>query len=143
LAAASSASGVSHLLRQLEWTPPPEYKAVASIVKAEDDPEEFPGLRQAQLESFVAMDEFSEVWIVAYHRRAEEERRRRLSLVINLDNDDDVGQSNRPRKRRLDADQGCIYLPQTKEDPNNEEEDYAAAMNRHLGLGRGGNSGGY
>jgi ribosomal protein S1 len=30
-----------------EWTPLPEYKAAASIVKAEDDLEEFPGLRQA------------------------------------------------------------------------------------------------
>jgi hypothetical protein len=36
---------------QREWTPPPEYKA-AAIVKAEDDPEEFPGLRRAQLKSF-------------------------------------------------------------------------------------------
>ena len=43
-----------------EWTPPPEYKAVASIVKAEDDPEEFPGLRRAQLESFQETDEFVE-----------------------------------------------------------------------------------
>jgi hypothetical protein len=33
---------------QCEWTPPPEYKVVASIVKAEDDPEEFPRMRQAQ-----------------------------------------------------------------------------------------------
>jgi hypothetical protein len=31
--------------RQREWTPPLEYKVAASIVKAEDDPEEFPGLR--------------------------------------------------------------------------------------------------
>lgn len=30
-----------------EWTLPPEYKAVASIIKAEDDPEEFSGLRRA------------------------------------------------------------------------------------------------
>ncbi|KAK1626942.1 hypothetical protein QYE76_001257 [Lolium multiflorum] len=74
--------------RQREWTPPPEYKAAASIVKAEDDPEEFPGLRQAQLESFSATDEFTEAWSMADHRRAEEERRRRLCLVINLDDGD-------------------------------------------------------
>jgi hypothetical protein len=31
--------------RQREWTPPLEYKAAVSIVKAEDDLEEFPRLR--------------------------------------------------------------------------------------------------
>ncbi|KAK1665542.1 hypothetical protein QYE76_053701 [Lolium multiflorum] len=51
------------LPRQHEWTPPPEYKA-------KDDPEEFPGMRQAQLESFAATDEFAEAWSAADHRRA-------------------------------------------------------------------------
>jgi hypothetical protein len=32
---------------QREWTPPPEYKAAASIVKAADNPDEFLGLRRA------------------------------------------------------------------------------------------------
>jgi hypothetical protein len=54
--------------RQREWTPPPEYKAVASIIKADDDPEEFPGMRQAQLESFAATDEFVEAWSAANYR---------------------------------------------------------------------------
>jgi hypothetical protein len=43
-----------------EWTPPPEYKVVVSIVKAKDDPEEFPGLRHTQLKSFQETDEFVE-----------------------------------------------------------------------------------
>jgi hypothetical protein len=54
---------------QREWTPPPEYKAAASIVKAEDDSEEFPGLHRAHLESLLATDEFVESWSVADHRR--------------------------------------------------------------------------
>jgi hypothetical protein len=125
-------------LCQREWTPPPEYKAAATIIKAEDGPEEFPGLRQDQLESFVATDEFAEACNAAYHRRAEEERRRRLGLVINLDIDDDAGQSNRPRGRRGDAGQGCSYMPLPKEELDEEEEDYAAVMYRRLGLGHGG-----
>jgi hypothetical protein len=95
---------------QREWTPPPKYMAAASIIKAEDDPEEFPGLHQVQLESFAAMDKFTEAWSTADHLRAEEECRRRLFLVINLECDDDAGPSSRPRRRRGDAGQGCSYL---------------------------------
>jgi hypothetical protein len=58
---------------------------VASIVKAEDDLEEFPGLRHAQLELFQETDEFVETWSAADHRRAESERCRHVGLVVNLD----------------------------------------------------------
>jgi hypothetical protein len=92
-------------------------------------PEEFPGLRQAQLESFAATDEFGEAWSATDHCRAEEERRRRLNFIINLDSDDDTGRSSRLRRRRDDAGQRCSYLPQPK-----KEEDYAVAMYRRLGL---------
>jgi hypothetical protein len=60
-------------------------------------------------------DEFAEAWSVNDHRHAEEEHRRRLGLVINLENDD-AGQSSRPHRRRWDTGQGCSYLPQTKEE---------------------------
>jgi hypothetical protein len=127
-------------LCQREWTPPPEYKAAATIIKAEDGPEEFPGLRQDQLESFVATDEFSEACNAAYHRRAEEERRRRLGLVINL-NDNEADSSNRPRGRRGDVGQECSpYLPQPKEEEPDDGEDYAATMYHRLGLARDGSS---
>jgi hypothetical protein len=119
-----------------------EYKVAVSVIKAEDDLEEFPGLRQAQLESFAATGEFTTAWSAADHCRVEEEHRRRLGLIINLDDDDDAGQSSRPRGRRGDADQGCSYMPHPKkEETDDEEEDYMAAMYRRLGLGHGG--GGY
>ncbi|KAK1601226.1 hypothetical protein QYE76_018706 [Lolium multiflorum] len=89
-----------------------------------------------------ATDEFVEAWSAADHRREEEDRHRRLGLVINQD-DDDAGQSSRPCRRRGNTDQGCRYLPQPKEEPNDEEDDYAAVMYRRLGLGRGGNGDGY
>jgi hypothetical protein len=118
---------------QQDWTPSPEYKATASIVKAEDDPEEFPRLRQAQLESFAATDEFAEAWSAADYRCTEEERHLRLVLVINLESDDEAGMSSRPRGRLGDAGQGCnSYLPQPKEEEPDDDEDYAAAMYRRL-----------
>jgi hypothetical protein len=51
--------------------------------------------------------------------------------------------SRRSRRRRRDAGQGCSKLLQPKEEPNDEEDDYAEAMYRRLGLGRGGNGKGY
>jgi hypothetical protein len=120
-----------------EWTPPPDYKATTSIVKAEDDPEEFSGLRCAHLESFEATDEFVEARSAADHRREEEERCRRLGLFVNRDDDAHAGQSSRSRRRLGDTGQGCSYLAQPKEEPNDGEDDYAAAMYRRLGLGRG------
>jgi hypothetical protein len=54
--------------RQREWTPPPKYMAAASIVKVEDDPDEFAGLRQTQMESLVASDAFAEAWSAADYR---------------------------------------------------------------------------
>jgi hypothetical protein len=106
---------------------------VASIVTTEDNPEEFPGLRLAQLESFQATDEFVEAWSAADHHDMEEERCRRLGLVINLD-DDDTGQSSRPCGRHGDAGQGCSYLLQPKEEPNDEEDNYARAWRQRRRL---------
>jgi hypothetical protein len=81
---------------QREWTPPPKYKAVASVVKAE-----FPRLRQAQLESFAATDAFAEMWSASDYRREEEEHHRRLGLIINLDEDDEatLSEGGGPRRR--------------------------------------------
>jgi hypothetical protein len=63
-------------------------------------------------------------------------------MVVNLDdNDGPAGQSSRPHRRRGDTGQECSYLAQPKEEPSNEEDDYAAAMYRRLGLGRGGSGG--
>jgi hypothetical protein len=59
------------------------------------------------LESFAAMDAFTEAWSTADYRVEEEERRRRLGLIIDLDGDDDIGPSTRPHGRRGDASQGC------------------------------------
>jgi hypothetical protein len=103
---------------------------------------EFPGLRQAQLESFAVTDAFAKAWSAADYRITEEERRHRLGLVIDLDGDDDAGPSTWPRGRRGDAGQGCnSYLPQPKEEDPEDGDDYATAMYRPLGLGRG-NGGG-
>jgi hypothetical protein len=55
------------------------------------------------LESFVATDAFAKAWSAADYRVEEEERHRRLGLVIDLDGDDDVGPSTMPRGRRGDA----------------------------------------
>ncbi|KAK1667027.1 hypothetical protein QYE76_055186 [Lolium multiflorum] len=68
----------------------------------------------------------------------EEDRRHHLGLVINLDSDDDVGQSSRPHGRRGDAGQGYNYIPQLKkEEPDDDMEDYVVAMYHRLGLGCG------
>jgi hypothetical protein len=87
--------------RHREWAPPAEYKAAASIVRAEDDLEDFPGLRQAQLESFAATDAFAEMWSASDYRREEEEHHRRLGLIINLDEDDEatLSEGGGPRRR--------------------------------------------
>jgi hypothetical protein len=47
----------------VSWAAPPlKYKAAASIIKAENDSEEFPGL------PFVASDAFAEAWSAADYR---------------------------------------------------------------------------
>ncbi|KAK1680721.1 hypothetical protein QYE76_041569 [Lolium multiflorum] len=145
MAASSSASGTNHLRRaSVSGRHRRSTRRRPRSSRRRTTPEEFPGLRQAQLESFATTDEFGEAWSAADHHCAEEERSRRLSLVINLDSDDDTGQSSRPHRRCDDAGQCCSYLPQPKkEEPSDEDEDYAAAMYRRLELGRGGNDDSY
>jgi hypothetical protein len=92
---------------QREWTPPPE---------------EFLGLLQAQLQSFVVMDAFAEAWSAADYHVAEEERCRRHGLIINLG--------------VTAAGLGCNnYLPQPKEGDAVDGEDYMKATYDRLRLG--------
>jgi hypothetical protein len=61
--------------------------------QAPDDPEEFPGLRAAEVESFNEVQpgtlEFALAWSRQDAKRAEAERACRLGLCINLDDDDE------------------------------------------------------
>jgi hypothetical protein len=68
----------------------------------------------------------------------EVEQLERFSLYINLDNNDASLSSRPPCFRHEDPAQGCnSFLPQPKQDPNIEEEDYSAALYRCLGLDHG------
>jgi hypothetical protein len=61
--------------------------------QAPDDPEEFPGLRAAEVESFNEVQpgilEFALAWSRQDAKRAEVERARRLGLCVNLDDDNE------------------------------------------------------
>jgi hypothetical protein len=106
-------------------------------LKVEEDPEEFPSQRITEKASFQETDEFIEKWSAAEHHLEEAECARRLGLFIDLDDDSDAGPSNRHRERG-DGSQGCSNLASPKQEPDDDDEqDYATAMYRHLGFGRG------
>jgi hypothetical protein len=95
--------------------------------QALDNPEEFPGLRAAEVESFNDVQsgtlKFALAWSRQDAKRAEAERARRLSLCVNLDDDeeDDAG----PKWRRGgggNGGQGCsTWAP--KDEPSDDDDD--------------------
>jgi hypothetical protein len=95
--------------------------------QAPDDPEEFPGLRAAQRESFNEVQpgtlEFALAWSRQDAKRAEAERARCLGLCVNLDEEeeeDDAGPSWRCRGG--DGGQGCSTWAAKDEPPSDDDD---------------------
>jgi hypothetical protein len=111
--------------------------AVQLDYQAPDGPEEFPGPRAAEVESFNKVQpgtlEFALAWSRKDAKRAEAECAHRLGLCVNLDddNEDDDGPSWR-RSSGGNGDQGCsTWAP--KDEPSDDDDggDYNVFY-RHL-----------
>jgi hypothetical protein len=93
--------------------------------QAPDDPEKFPGLRVAEVESFNEVQpgtlKFALAWSRQDAKRAEAERARRLGLCVNLD-DDDAGPSWR-RGGDGNGGQGCSTWAPKDEPSDNDDDD--------------------
>jgi hypothetical protein len=109
--------------------------------QAPDDPEEFPRLRAAEVESFNEIQpgtlEFALAWSRQDAKRAEAERACRLGLCVNLDddNEDDAGPSWRCGGGG-NGGQGCsTWAP--KDEPSDDDDDGGGDYNvfyRRLGM---------
>jgi hypothetical protein len=92
--------------------------------QAADDPEEFYGLKAAELASFNEVQpgtlDFVLTWSRQDTKKADAERARRLGLYANLEDDDDAGPS---QWRGGDNGQGCSTWTVKNDTPSDDDDD--------------------
>jgi hypothetical protein len=99
-----------------------EYAMLQLEYQAPDDPEEFRGLKAAELASFNEVQpgtmDFALAWSRRDAKKADAEQALRLGLCVNLDDDNDAGLSQR---RGGNDGQGCSAWVAKDEAPSDDD----------------------